>query len=692
MLETSSNSKVVEMKEEILCDNPKVYTITNFISDEECEHMKKIAIPTLENSVVSDNKGGYVSQGRTSKTSWIKHDHDCITDIISQRISKQVQIPIINAERFQVVQYGINGEYRQHYDAWDHDGSEKAFRCIKYGGQRMVTALVYLNDVEEGGGTGFPRLKKEVKAEKGKLLVFQNVLNGTHNKHPLSEHAGLPVIKGEKYIFNLWFRECPRNILYSHFNPKYYENIPNGELTENQLKMIQNMSFDDLEKIHDTKNIFKYREILSNEECDNLIKSCFFSDERNSNVWINKSNQPLLIKKIEELTQIKSNFYENINVVKYQPKNIHGPFFDGYDLTTANGKKYTATLGQRFKTVSISLSNSIYYKFNKMNCEYEIDKGTMLYYYNIVNTRQRDDSMSHIVENKLDEPVYILNIYIRERDLQGNILFDENIKDQDTSVFNMENNVQLEIKEKENYTETYHQVLKMFENKEITRTWNSYKEFSYIFKGDFNNVTDYVLKFKNLVDEDKGLNKKLLEVEYNFDEYNPVNLNDTIHPELLQLLQTYYRTTITSGVFPLGDRQSNRYKANNEPISRFLHFEMLPLIEKITKQTLRPTYTYLSSYINKCDLPAHTDREDCEYTVSFLVNKDKDWPVYLHKVKQHKKHLGRTKERYLDKSECIELIGESGGFVIFCGCDHAHYREEYEGTFYDILLLHYRCV
>jgi prolyl 4-hydroxylase len=35
------------------------------------------------------------------------------------------------------------------------------------GGQRMVTCLLYLNDVEKGGGTSFPRLDMEVRAKKG---------------------------------------------------------------------------------------------------------------------------------------------------------------------------------------------------------------------------------------------------------------------------------------------------------------------------------------------------------------------------------------------------------------------------------------------------------------------------------------------------------------------------------------------
>ena len=33
----------------------------------------------------------------------------------------------------------------------------------------------------------------------------------------------MPVIEGEKYMFNLWFRECERNRLYSDYNPEYYK-------------------------------------------------------------------------------------------------------------------------------------------------------------------------------------------------------------------------------------------------------------------------------------------------------------------------------------------------------------------------------------------------------------------------------------------------------------------------------------
>ena len=84
---------------------------------------------------------------------------------------------------------------------------KKAGNILKRGGQRIYTAIAYLNDVEEGGATEFRDLNISVKPKKGSILVWKNVLPGTTKVHPLSLHAGRPVTGGEKYAFNLWFRE-----------------------------------------------------------------------------------------------------------------------------------------------------------------------------------------------------------------------------------------------------------------------------------------------------------------------------------------------------------------------------------------------------------------------------------------------------------------------------------------------------
>src|SRR5690606_31092572 len=80
-------------------------------------------------------------------------------------------------------------------------------RCMARGGQRLITCLLYLNDVERGGATGFPSLDLTIKARKGRLLLFHNCYPGTNQRHPDSLHGGLPVEKGEKWACNFWFRE-----------------------------------------------------------------------------------------------------------------------------------------------------------------------------------------------------------------------------------------------------------------------------------------------------------------------------------------------------------------------------------------------------------------------------------------------------------------------------------------------------
>ena len=158
-----------------LHEEPLVYTIDNFITPEQCKHLINISRDKLVRAKVSGQREGFYSGGRTGSNCWIEHDYDEITKSICKSISDLIEVPLENAEQIQMIYYDKNQEYRQHYDGWLFDGGEKSRRNMKYGGQRMVTALVYLNDVEEGGGTKFTKLGKEVKAEKGKLLIFHNV-------------------------------------------------------------------------------------------------------------------------------------------------------------------------------------------------------------------------------------------------------------------------------------------------------------------------------------------------------------------------------------------------------------------------------------------------------------------------------------------------------------------------------------
>ena len=53
------------MNVNILCEDPKIYTVDNMLTDEECEHFIDISKANLKRALVSGGKEGYVSQGRS---------------------------------------------------------------------------------------------------------------------------------------------------------------------------------------------------------------------------------------------------------------------------------------------------------------------------------------------------------------------------------------------------------------------------------------------------------------------------------------------------------------------------------------------------------------------------------------------------------------------------------------------------
>lgn len=175
----------------------------------ECNHVIEQAMPFLSDSLVAGEKNGFVSTGRISSNCWLPHNKTPIIAHICEKISYITCNPLENAEKMQVIYYPEGGLYNPHYDGWDHDNSEKQKRNMKYGGQRLDTALVYLNNVVEGGGTNFPKKNIVVKPKIGSMLVFNNCIGNTNQKDTNSLHGGMPVIQGEKWAFNLWFREAP---------------------------------------------------------------------------------------------------------------------------------------------------------------------------------------------------------------------------------------------------------------------------------------------------------------------------------------------------------------------------------------------------------------------------------------------------------------------------------------------------
>lgn len=196
----------VEGDKIIYNDDPLIYVIEDFISSDECDHFVEASDSKLERAKTIGGKDGIYHENRTGSNCWIPHSHSTTTREVGQRIADLIGFPLRNAESYQIVYYTGGTQYNDHHDAFN-DETEEGRKHLKRGGQRIYTAIAYLNDVEEGGATEFRDLNISVKPKKGSILVWKNVLPGTTKVHPLSLHAGRPVTGGEKYAFNLWFRE-----------------------------------------------------------------------------------------------------------------------------------------------------------------------------------------------------------------------------------------------------------------------------------------------------------------------------------------------------------------------------------------------------------------------------------------------------------------------------------------------------
>jgi prolyl 4-hydroxylase len=188
------------------CGNPEIVVFSNFLSDEECDGLIEIATARLTDSQVISHEDGtsVFHEHRTSKNAFFRRGESQLIEKIEARISKLLNIPVINGEGLQVLNYGVGKEYKPHYDFFDSNTGSGVH--IRNGGQRVGTFLMYLNEVEEGGSTSFPELEMNVYPQKGNALFF-SYTNNQYQCDDRSLHAGDPVIVGSKWLATKWLRE-----------------------------------------------------------------------------------------------------------------------------------------------------------------------------------------------------------------------------------------------------------------------------------------------------------------------------------------------------------------------------------------------------------------------------------------------------------------------------------------------------
>lgn len=181
---------------EVISDQPRIRIFRQLFTPTECDYLLKVAEGLYQPSMVYNAARQLVRDPiRTSDGAtlhWLVEDS--AVHALLRRIGKATGTDASQGEASQVLRYQPGQEYKPHYDYVRASDN-----------QRIVTALVWLNEDYQGGETAFLRTGQKLRGRKGDALVFWNSLEDG-SIDPLTEHAGLPVQRGTKLLFNRWIR------------------------------------------------------------------------------------------------------------------------------------------------------------------------------------------------------------------------------------------------------------------------------------------------------------------------------------------------------------------------------------------------------------------------------------------------------------------------------------------------------
>jgi len=184
----------------VLSADPHIELIQALFSAEECRYVQMLAKPWLEPARMYSESGGsrLDPQRDAENMAFAPMTEDLVIQSINHCIAKAANLPVTWGEPLHVMHYGPGQQFRPHHDA---NGPGRGKR------RRIATALLYLNGEYEGGETHFPELGFRVRGAIGDLLIFHNMAS-FDVPDPRVLHAGLPIIRGEKWLATRWIRGC----------------------------------------------------------------------------------------------------------------------------------------------------------------------------------------------------------------------------------------------------------------------------------------------------------------------------------------------------------------------------------------------------------------------------------------------------------------------------------------------------
>ena len=204
---------------------PRVLMASDVITEEEAKLIMTRADGHMHKSGVSLKAAdaGRKSEDYRTSSQWSFPLWDEQILALDRRVQQITRIPMTHAEQIQVLRYMPWEHYTAHHDFFDPGEYTGRDREGGYARNRLATVFFYLNEVEEGGETGFPRANRlgqphdfldctrglAVRPKRLAVLLFYSMLpNGEFDQTSL--HTGCDVKVGIKWAANFWFWNQPQ--------------------------------------------------------------------------------------------------------------------------------------------------------------------------------------------------------------------------------------------------------------------------------------------------------------------------------------------------------------------------------------------------------------------------------------------------------------------------------------------------
>ncbi len=190
-----------------LHDAPRLIAYERVVDRAVCDWLMSLSSERLGPAYVYETASGRVGKSdmRTNQVARFGLLETSLLHILVQaKIAATVGVPLDRLEAFSVLHYAVGQEAKEHADYID-PAAAGAAEQIARSGQRVATALLYLNDDYTGGETEFPQLGISHRGKAGDVLVFFGTdENGVPD--PRSIHAGRPPRSGEKWVLSQFIR------------------------------------------------------------------------------------------------------------------------------------------------------------------------------------------------------------------------------------------------------------------------------------------------------------------------------------------------------------------------------------------------------------------------------------------------------------------------------------------------------